>query len=117
MLASCITFNGKVISRVLEKCTLLEVLGRFNEGHGLGVVATILQSPHESLIGKTYKVDNRNYILNSYFNFKDDVNIMKIKELKNVTKYILIPNYLWLTILNKDNGKAKSIRINDVSLW
>ena len=94
MIASCITFNGKMISRILEEWTLLGVLGRFNEGHGLGVVATILQSPHKSLIGKTYKIDNRNYILNSYFNFKNNVNIMKIKELKDVTKYTLIPNYL-----------------------
>lgn len=94
MIASCITFNGKMISRILEEWTLLGVLGRFNEGHGLGVVATILQSPHESLIGKIYKIDNRNYILNSYFNFKNNVNIMKIKKLKDVTKYTLIPNYL-----------------------
>ena len=94
MIASCITFNGKMISRILEKWTLLEVLGRFNEGYGLGVVAIILQSPHESLIGKTYKIDNRNYILNSYFNFKNNVNIMKIKKLKDVTKYPLIHNYL-----------------------
>ena len=65
MLAWTITKTKGQNNRAIAK-TLLNVHSTFCEGYGQGIVATVISSPNQELVGKLLRVDMRSNVLNQY---------------------------------------------------